>query len=351
MTYNMTLTGIEGLPEIGEGDDLGRLIVEAAEAQGAGVTDGDVLVVTQKIVSKAEGRVLDLRTVEPSPQAQAFADAWEKDARVVEVALRESVRVVRMENGVLITETRHGFVCANSGVDASNVGRGGGDHVVLLPVDSDASADRIRRAVREIAGVEVAVIVSDTFGRPWREGAGNVAIGAAGIDPLWDYRGESDNDGRELHSTVIAVADEIAAAAELVTNKLTRVPVALVRGYPYRRGESLESAPSFASRRRTCSSSRMRQAAPQALRRDCLVVRRVAERPPVARPAPWSAPAAATTTAAAVEAGRRLIGHGLRPRSRTPTKLFEQLRFVRLDRARLLLQPEESHRERLVLFG
>lgn len=238
MAYTVTLIGIEGLPEIGEGDDLGRLIVEAAGAQGAPVTDGDVLVVTQKIVSKAEGRILDLRTIEPSPQAQAFADAWEKDARVVEVALRESVRVVRMENGVLITETRHGFVCANSGVDASNVGRGGGDHVVLLPVDSDASADRIRRAVREIADVEVAVIVSDTFGRPWREGAGNVAIGAAGIDPLWDYRGESDNDGRELHSTVIAVADEIAAAAELVTNKLTRVPVALVRGYPYRRAET-----------------------------------------------------------------------------------------------------------------
>ncbi len=238
MPYTVTLIGIEGLPEIGEGDDLGRLIVEAAGAQGAPLTDGDVLVVTQKIVSKAEGRVLDLRTVEPSPQAQAFADAWEKDARVVEVALRESVRVVRMENGVLITETRHGFVCANSGVDASNVGKGGGDYAVLLPVDSDASADRIRRAVRELAGVEVAVIVSDTFGRPWREGAGNVAIGAAGIDPLWDYRGERDNDGRELHSTVIAVADEIAAAAELVTNKLTRVPVAIVRGYPYRRGES-----------------------------------------------------------------------------------------------------------------
>ncbi len=238
MAYNVTLIGIEGLPEIGEGADLGRLIVEAAAAQGSPVTNGDVLVVTQKIVSKAEGRVLDLRTVEPSPQAQAFADAWEKDARVVEVALRESVRVVRMEYGVLITETRHGFVCANSGVDASNVGKGGGDHVVLLPVDSDASADRIRRAVREIAGVEAAVIVSDTFGRPWREGAGNVAIGAAGIDPLWDYRGERDNDGRELHSTVIAVADEIAAAAELVTNKLTRVPVAIVRGYPYRRGES-----------------------------------------------------------------------------------------------------------------
>ena len=239
MAYNVTLIGIEGLPEIGEGDDLGRLIVEAARAQGAPVTDGDVLVVTQKIVSKAEGRVLDLRTVEPSPQAQAFADAWEKDARVVEVALRESVRVVRMESGVLITETRHGFVCANSGVDASNVGRGGGDHVVLLP-ESIATPPRTASAAPS-ARLRTSRSRSSSRTRSadrGERGAGNVAIGAAGIDPLWDYRGESDNDGRELHSTVIAVADEIAAAAELVTNKLTRVPVALVRGYPYRRGET-----------------------------------------------------------------------------------------------------------------
>ena len=141
---------------------------------------------------------------------------------------------MRMDNGVLITETRHGFICANSGVDASNTG--GGDRVVLLPVDGDASARRIRERVRELVGANVAVLVSDTFGRPWREGAGNVAIGVAGIDPILDYRGERDNDDRELHSTVIAVADEIAAAAELVTNKLARVPVAVMRGVPVPRG-------------------------------------------------------------------------------------------------------------------
>lgn len=236
MPPRVTLIGIEGMPEVAEGANLGRLIVDAASAQDTPLMDGDVLVVTQKVVSKAEGRVVDLRTVEPSPLAQEFAAAWEKDARAVEAALREAVRIVRMDNGVLVTETHHGFICANSGVDASNTG--GAERVVLLPVDSDASARRIRDRVRELGGVDAAVLVSDTFGRPWREGAENVAIGAAGIDPLWDYRGERDNDGRELHSTVIAIADEIAAAAELVTNKLTRVPVAVVRGYPYRAAES-----------------------------------------------------------------------------------------------------------------
>ena len=238
MRSEVTLLGIEGLPEISAGDNLGRLIAAAAEAQGTPLADRDVLVVTQKVVSKAEGRVVDLRTVEPSPRALEFAQAWEKDARAVEVILREAARVVRMENGVLITETSHGFICANSGVDASNVGDGGHDHVVLLPVDADASASAIRRTLRETIGTDVAVIVSDTFGRPWREGALNVAIGVAGIEPLWDYRGESDSDGRELRSTVIAVADEIAAASELVMNKLTRVPAAIVRGYPYLSGES-----------------------------------------------------------------------------------------------------------------
>ena len=155
----------------------------------------------------------------------------------MELILREAVRVVRMEGGVLITETRHGFVCANSGVDASNVGRGG-DYVVLLPLDPDASARRIRDTLRDTVGADLAVIVSDTFGRPWREGALNVAIGCAGIEPLLDYRGDVDSDGRELRSTVIAVADEIAAAAELVMHKLHRVPVAVVRGYPYQAGDS-----------------------------------------------------------------------------------------------------------------
>ena len=234
----ITIIPVHGLPEIAEGDDLGMLAARACEAQATPLADGDVLVVTQKVVSKAEGRVLDLGGVEPSARAREFADAWEKDARAVEVVLREAVRVVRMESGVIITETRHGFVCANSGVDASNVGRGDGDCVVLLPLDPDASARRIRDAAREAAGADVAVIVSDTFGRPWREGAVNVAIGAAGIEPLLDYRGLADDDGRELRSTVIAVADEIASAAELAMGKLDRAPAAIARGYPYRKGES-----------------------------------------------------------------------------------------------------------------
>lgn len=237
MPPNVTLIPVGGLPEVAEGDDLGRLIANACNARQTPLADGDVVVVTQKIVSKAEGRVVDLRGVEPSAQARDFALTWEKDARAIEVVLQEAVRVVRMEGGVLITETRHGFVCANSGVDASNVGRGG-DYVVLLPLDSDASARRIRDALRDATGADLAVIVSDTFGRPWREGALNVAIGCAGIEPLLDYRGDVDSDGRELRSTVIAIADEIAAAAELVMHKLERVPVAVVRGYPYQKGDS-----------------------------------------------------------------------------------------------------------------
>lgn len=238
MPSQVTLTGVDDVPEIKAGDDLGALLVEACANQGTSLADGDVLVVTQKVVSKAEDRVVDLRTITPSALAIDCAARWEKDARAVEVVLQEAVRIVRMENGVMITETRHGFVCANSGVDASNVGTGSVDYVVLLPLDSDASARRIRDRVSELAKAEVAVIVSDTFGRAWREGAGDVAIGVAGIEPLRDYRGEIDNDGRELHSTIIAVADEIAAAAELVTNKLARVPAAIVRGYPYLAGES-----------------------------------------------------------------------------------------------------------------
>ena len=237
MPPHVTLISIDGLPEVAESDDLGRLIADACDAQQTSLANGDVVVVTQKIVSKAEGRVVDLRDIEPSTRARDFALTWEKDARAIEVVLREAVRVVRMEGGVLITETRHGFVCANSGVDASNVGRSG-DYVVLLPLDSDASARRIRDTLRDATGADVAVIVSDTFGRPWREGALNVAIGCAGIEPLLDYRGDVDSDGRELRSTVIAVADEIAAASELVMHKLHRVPVAVVRGYPYEKGDS-----------------------------------------------------------------------------------------------------------------
>ena len=238
MPTQINLYGIEGLPEFHRNDNIGELLVEASVAQGTPLEAADVLVVTQKIVSKVEGQVIDLQSVTPSALAIDFATRWEKDPRAVEVVLGETVRIVRMENGVIITETRHGFVCANAGVDASNVGPGGEDFVVLLPKDPDASARHIRDCVRELAHVEIAVIVSDTFGRAWREGASDIAIGVAGIEPLWDYRGEHDNEGRELHSTVIAVADEIAAATELVTNKLTRVPAAIVRGYPYKSGES-----------------------------------------------------------------------------------------------------------------
>ena len=201
MSNPVALYGIDGLPEVRAGDDLPGLLLDAAGRQGVGLEDGDVLVVTQKVVSKAEGRIVDLRGVAPSALAVEFAAQWEKDARAVEVALREAVRVVRMDRGVLITETRHGFVCANSGVDASNVGTGSQDHVVLLPEDPDASAGRIRDAVRERSGAAIAVIISDTFGRAWREGAGNVAIGCAGISGRCrDYRRprERQFDGREL---------------------------------------------------------------------------------------------------------------------------------------------------------
>ena len=238
MPPTVTILGVEGLPEIRPGDDLARLMLEAAARQDTPVVSGDVVVVTQKVVSKAENRLVRLSLVEPSTFAEQYAAAWEKDPRVVEVVLREARRVVRMDGGVLITETHHGFRCANSGVDASNVGPEGEEWVSLLPVDPDASARRIRQGIREGAGAEVGVIISDTFGRPWREGAVNVAVGVAGLEGIWDYRGQKDDYGRELHSTTIAVADELASAAELVTNKLTRVPIALVRGYPYQQGES-----------------------------------------------------------------------------------------------------------------
>jgi coenzyme F420-0:L-glutamate ligase/coenzyme F420-1:gamma-L-glutamate ligase len=223
---------LAGLPEIHEGDDLERLIGDALEATPGAlpVREGDVLVVTQKVVSKAEGAVVDLRTVEPSPQAQDWPRAWDRDARQVEVVLREAARIVRMERGVLITETRHGFVCANGGIDASNVGPDSGDSVTLLPVDPDASAARIRAALRRRFGIDLPVIVSDSFGRPWRWGIVDVALGVSGILPLEDLRGQPDADGRVMRTTVRAVADELASAAELALGKTAGRPVALVRG-------------------------------------------------------------------------------------------------------------------------
>ncbi|MDE3094741.1 MAG: coenzyme F420-0:L-glutamate ligase [Chloroflexota bacterium] len=234
------IIGLGGIPEVHAGDDLPALIAAAARTQHVAVEDGDVFVVTQKVVSKAEGRIVDLAAVTPSPFARQYAAMWEKDARQVEVVLRETKRIVRMEHGVMICETRHGFVCANAGVDASNVERTG--TVCLLPVDPDASARAIRTGLRGALGVDVAVVISDTFGRPWREGHVNFAIGIAGIAPLVNYAGQVDPAGYELRVTQMAVVDELAAAAELVHGKLGRVPVAIVRGAAFSPAEDASSS-------------------------------------------------------------------------------------------------------------
>ena len=234
------VVGLEGIPEIRAGDDLGVLISDAIERTSSvlPLTPEDVLVVTQKIVSKAEGAVVDLRTVTPRAEAIEFAERFDRDPRQVEVVLREARRVVRMANGVLITETAHGFVCANGGVDASNVGPGSGSIVTLLPVDPDRSAGGIRAAVGKRFGVDVPVVLSDSFGRPWRWGIVDVAIGVSGLLPLEDLRGSPDADGRIMRSTVRAVADELASAAELVLGKIAGRPAALVRGAAFTRGEA-----------------------------------------------------------------------------------------------------------------
>jgi coenzyme F420-0:L-glutamate ligase/coenzyme F420-1:gamma-L-glutamate ligase len=221
-----------GLPEVRPGDDLGALVAAALEtAPGAlPLTADDVVVVTQKVVSKAEGAFVDLRTIEPRTEAVDFAQRWNRDPRQVEVVLREAVRIVRMANGVIIAQTRHGFVLANAGVDASNVGPGRPDLVLRLPDDPDASARRIRAAISARHGVAPGVVVSDSLGRPWRFGITDLAIGVAGFRPLEDLRGTPDADGRVMTATVRAVADEIASAAELVLGKAARRPAALVRG-------------------------------------------------------------------------------------------------------------------------
>ncbi len=231
----LSIIGINHIPEINSGDDLPSLILAGCEASGVTLQEGDVLVVTQKVVSKAEGRLLDLAGIEPSPFAREFAQKWNKDPRHTEVVLRESARIVRMDRGIIISETRHGLVCANAGVDASNVP---GSHIVcLLPVDPDASATRIREAIKQHTGVDAPVVISDSFGRPWRNGIINIAIGISGLQPLIDYRGQYDANGYLLNVTVIAVADELASAAELVMGKLDACPVAIVRGYPFMRAE------------------------------------------------------------------------------------------------------------------
>lgn len=222
---------VPGVPQIRPGDDLPALLLAAIDAAKVGLKDGDILVLCQKIVSKAEGAVVDLGTVTPSAFARQVADMWDKDPRMVEVVLTESSRIVRMKNGVVITESKHGWVCANSGVDASNTLAD--DVVILLPKDPDASARRLRLAIERERGTSIGVIITDTFGRPWRDGLVEFALGVSGLDPLDDQRGEEDLQGRELHHTVIAVADELAAAAGLLMEKSAAMPAVIVRGYRY----------------------------------------------------------------------------------------------------------------------
>lgn len=228
MSAALSIIPVEGIPEIREGDSLSAEIARALRAAGKELIAGDVLAVAQKIVSKAEGRVRLLRDVEPSEEARRLASEQGKDPRVIELVLRESRRIVRIARGVIISETHHGFVCANAGVDRSNAGSP--DAVVLLPIDPDASAARLRAELADTTGVRVGVVITDTFGRAWREGHVNVAIGMAGLAPFVRYVGQRDPHGYELRVTEIALADELAAASELVMGKLSRLPVALVRG-------------------------------------------------------------------------------------------------------------------------
>ena len=226
----LELIALDGIPEVLPGDDLGALIAEALRAGDIGLREDDVLVVTQKVVSKAEGRVIELASVQPSDRAREWAARWDKDPRQVELVLRESVEIVRMaDGGLIIGRTRHGFVCANAGVDLSNVG--GGEVATLLPEDPDGSARALRASLQAAFGVAPAIVISDSFGRPWRNGIVNVAIGAAGIETLVDLRGTPDAQGRPMRSTIIAVADELASAADLAGGKTAQRPVVLVRGY------------------------------------------------------------------------------------------------------------------------
>ena len=231
MLSEVRVIAVHGMPEIQSGADIAGLLMDAAQQQETPIEDSDVLVVTQKVVSKAEGRVVSIESVEASPLAVTITEGHRRDPRHTELILRESERIVRMDRGVIISETRHGFICANAGIDASNIP--GEDTVCLLPLDPDASARGIRDAIKKRLGVDVAVVISDTFGRPWRNGATNVAIGVAGIEPMLSYVGLEDSHGNLLYTTEIAVADELSAAAELVTGKVDGVPVTIIRGYSY----------------------------------------------------------------------------------------------------------------------
>ena len=249
----LTATAIAGLAEVRPGDDLAALLAAAATGEHA-PRDGDVLAVAHKVVSKAEGRVRDLAEVEPGPRARELAAAQDKDPRAVQVVLDETEDLLRAERGVLICRTRHGFVCANAGVDASNAG---GEHrLVLLPEDPDRSARGLRAALRELAGVAPAVVITDSFGRAWRHGQCDVAIGCAGLAPLEDWRGGRDAEGRELRATWVALADEAAAAADLVRAKDSREPVVIVRGLE--RHVTAEDGPGAAALRRPAAEDLFR---------------------------------------------------------------------------------------------
>jgi len=227
---------VSGFGEIQPGADLAALILAALAKQQERLESGDILVVTQKIVSKAEGSLIDLKQITPSAFAQTLAAQGHKDARYYEVILQQSQRIVKMDRGILITETAQGWICANAGVDESNVN--GAEMVTLLPKNPDQSAFDLRKTLNESLKIEVAVIISDTFGRPWREGQVNVAIGVAGLEPLSNYKGVKDTYGFTLQASLLAVADELASAAELVMGKIDNIPVAIIRGYAYAPSES-----------------------------------------------------------------------------------------------------------------
>ncbi len=229
------IIGVPGLPEIRPGDRIPILLQARLQALRLKLKPGDILLITQKIISKAEGAVVDLRTVTPSPFALDFARRTQKDPCLVEVVLQQSRRIVRMDRDILICETRHGWICANAGVDQSNVS--GENFVTVLPAEPDGSARRLCQELRDLFHFHLPVILTDTFGRPWREGLTNVAIGSAGLEPLLDWRGKKDPFGYELQKTLVAVADELAAAAELVMSKTEGIPIAVVRGYDYRPSE------------------------------------------------------------------------------------------------------------------
>jgi coenzyme F420-0:L-glutamate ligase/coenzyme F420-1:gamma-L-glutamate ligase len=232
-------TPIVEMGEIRAGDSLAEKLLEALRRQGLQLEKRDVVIVKHKVVSKAEGRVVALRSVKPRPEALEWASQYNLDARVIELALRESKRIVRQQQGVLITETRHGLVCANSGVDVSNVD--GGASAALLPEDPDGSAEEIRQIIQQQTGISVGVIISDSFGRPWREGLCEAAIGVAGFLPVRDYRGQKDTHGYTLHSSMEAVADELACVAGLVCGKLSDTPACIIRGFSYEAGRGRAS--------------------------------------------------------------------------------------------------------------